>query len=131
MPLGLVETRAGDKLPSFKVPGALTAALQCGTYTLTLTAPGLSCAGHAVEAQDFFNTTLRKLASDKVTASSGPYRGLHVYPPITFANVDEVDLHYQAEQVQWPNIAPHNVDFQKRPGKRAWGHPELQRLGDR
>lgn len=81
--------------------------------------------GYAVEAQDFFNATLRKLAPDKVTASSGPYRGLHVYPPITFANVDEVDLHYQAEQVQWPNIAPHNVDFQKRPGKRAWGHPEL------
>ncbi|HKB41119.1 MAG TPA: hypothetical protein VKD72_32125, partial [Gemmataceae bacterium] len=81
--------------------------------------------GYAVEAQEFFNTTLRKIAPGKVTAVSGPYRGLDVYPPVTFANVDEVDLHFQAEQIQWPHIAPHNVDYQKRPGKRAWGHPEL------
>src|SRR5262249_55811297 len=34
-------------------------------------------------------------------------------------------LHFQAEQSQWPHVAGHNVDYQKRPGKRAWGHPEL------
>jgi hypothetical protein len=81
--------------------------------------------GYAVEAQEFFNATLHKIAPGKVTAVAGPYRGLDVYPPVTFAKVDEVDLHYQAEQIQWPNVAPHNVDYQKRPGKRAWGHPEL------
>ena len=37
---------------------------------------------------------------EKVTAVAGPYRSVDVYPPITFSNVDEVDLHYQAEQLQ-------------------------------
>src|SRR5262249_39558582 len=81
--------------------------------------------GYAVEAQQLFNAVLKKLAAGKVTAVAGPYRSPDVYPPLTFRNVDEVDLHYQAEQLQWPNIAPHTVDYQKRPGKRAWGHPEL------
>jgi outer membrane protein assembly factor BamB len=81
--------------------------------------------GYAVEAQELFNATLQKIAPGKVTAVSGPYRGLDVYPPLTFRNVDEVDLHYQAEQLQWPNVAPHDVDYQKRPGKPAWGHPEV------
>jgi hypothetical protein len=80
---------------------------------------------YAVEAQEFFNATLEKLAPGKVTAVAGPYRSVDVYPPVTFSNVDEVDLHYQAEQLQWPNVAPHSVDYEKRPGKRAWGHPEL------
>jgi hypothetical protein len=80
---------------------------------------------YAVDAQEFFNTTLRKIAPGKVTSVAGPYRRFDHYPPVNFANVDEVCLHYQAEQLQWPNIAPHNVDYQKRPGKRAWGHPEL------
>jgi outer membrane protein assembly factor BamB len=81
--------------------------------------------GYAVQAQGLFNTALKKLAPRKVTAVSGPYRALELYPPLTFRNVDEVQLHYQAEQIQWPHVAPHNVDYQKRPGKRAWGHPEL------
>src|SRR5262245_6241917 len=68
---------------------------------------------------------MKKFAPGKVTAVGGPYRSVDVYPPITFSNVDEVDLHFQAEQLQWPNVAPHTVDYQKRPGKRAWGHPEL------
>src|SRR5262249_27642475 len=78
-----------------------------------------------VEAQAFFNATLKKLAPGKVTAVAGPYRSIDVYPPITFSNVDVVDLHYQAEQLQWPHVAAHNMDYQKRPGKRAWGHPVL------
>src|SRR5262249_16356153 len=69
---------------------------------------------YAVEAQTFFNSVLKKVAPGKLTAVAGPYRSLDVYPPITFSNVDEVDLHYQAEQIQWPHIAPHNVDYQKR-----------------
>lgn len=81
--------------------------------------------GYAVEAQELFNTALSKIAPGKVTAVAGPYRALDVYPPMTFAKVDEVSLHYQAEQLQWPHVAPHIVDYQKRPGKRAWGHPEL------
>src|SRR5262249_34150016 len=80
---------------------------------------------YAVEAQALFNAVLKKVAPGKVTAVAGPYRNVESYPPVTFRNVDEVDLHYQAEQIQPPDTAPHNVDFQKRPGKRAWGHPEL------
>ncbi len=56
---------------------------------------------------------------------AGPYRAPQVYPPVTFSNVDEVDLHYQAEQIAPPQTAVHNVDYQRRPGKRAWGHPEF------
>jgi outer membrane protein assembly factor BamB len=81
--------------------------------------------GYAVEAQALFNKVLKKIAPGKVTAVAGPYRNVESYPPISFGNVDEVDLHYQAEQIQPPDTATHNVDFQKRPGRRAWGHPEL------
>jgi hypothetical protein len=84
-----------------------------------------TCLGYAVEAQELFNTALKKIAPDKITAVAGPYRSLDAYPPVTFRNVDEVHLHYQAEQLQWPHVAPHSVDYQKRPGKRAWGHAEL------
>lgn len=62
---------------------------------------------------------------DLVSAMTGPYRQPGIIPPITFANADEVDLHFQAEQIQWPMISAHNVDFYRRPGKPAWGHPEL------
>jgi len=81
--------------------------------------------GYAVDGESFFREQLRKHSPTEISAISGPYRNITVYPPKTFANTDEVDLHYQAEQIQPPNTFPHNVDFQKRPGKRAWGHPEI------
>src|SRR5262249_59189016 len=80
---------------------------------------------HAGEPQTFFNPVLKKVARGKAGGVAGPSRGVDVSPPITFGNVDEVDLHYQAEQIQWPHVAPHTVDYQKRPGKRAWAHPVL------
>jgi outer membrane protein assembly factor BamB len=81
--------------------------------------------GHAVQAEQQFRAVLQKAGKDKRSVMTGPYRAVGVIPPITFRNADEVDLHYQAEQIQPPQVAPHNVDFYKRPGKRAWGHPEL------
>ncbi|HEX2418331.1 MAG TPA: PQQ-binding-like beta-propeller repeat protein, partial [Micromonosporaceae bacterium] len=33
--------------------------------------------------------------------------------------------HYQCEQIQPPQVPPHHVDYYRRPGKPAWGHPEL------
>jgi outer membrane protein assembly factor BamB len=104
---------------------AVRQAEKTGAWDAVLDRVGNRRLGYAVEAEEFFNSTFSKLAPGKVTAVSGPYRSVDVYPPITFAKVDEVDLHFQAEQLQWPNIAPHNVDYQKRPGKRAWGHPEV------
>src|SRR5262249_3023443 len=80
---------------------------------------------HAVNAERQFNAVLQKASPGKLSVMTGPYRAVGVIPPITFRNADEVDLHYQAEQIQPPQVTPHNVDFYKRPGKRAWGHPEL------
>jgi len=88
-------------------------------------------AGHrlsyAVEAQELFNKTLKECAPEGkyVTACAAPYRNVESYPPLTFKNVDEVDLQAQWEQIGVPYHAAQNVDFYKRPGKRAWGHPEV------
>jgi len=81
--------------------------------------------GYAVDAEKFYNGELRKLAPNLVTATAAPYRNVYAYPPTTFKNVDEVDLQIQWEQMAPPYHAPHNVDFYTRPGKRAWGHPEI------
>ena len=59
------------------------------------------------------------------TAVAAPYRRVEWYPPMNFADVDEVDLHYQCEQVPAPFYMMHEVDYYRRPGKRAWGHPEI------
>jgi hypothetical protein len=105
---------------------AFEQAQKTGAWSAVLGKVGDYRLGYAVEAQELFNSTLKKIAPGKVTAVAGPYRSPDVYPPMTFGNVDEVSLHYQAEQLQWPNVAAHDVDYQKRPGKRCWGHPELQ-----
>jgi hypothetical protein len=79
----------------------------------------------AIEAERSFDAVLQELAPGKRSAMTGPYRAVGVVPPLTFAHADEVDLHYQSEQIQPPQVTASNVDFYKRPGKRAWGHPEL------
>ncbi len=81
--------------------------------------------GFAGEATGFFNGILKSVAPGAVTAVSAPYRNGMAYPPLAFSNVDEVDLQAQWEQIAPPVYAPHNVDYYKRPGKPAWGHPEL------
>jgi hypothetical protein len=81
--------------------------------------------GYAVDAQALFNERLKQLAPDLVTAVASPYRNVESYPPVTLSNVDEVDLQAQWEQVALPYHAAHAVDFYKRPGKRAWSHPEV------
>ena len=80
---------------------------------------------YAVEAERQFRAALRKISPGKLSVLTGPYRQPGILPPITFRNADEVDLHYQGEQIHTPQTAAHNVDFYKRPGKRAWGHPEV------
>jgi outer membrane protein assembly factor BamB len=82
--------------------------------------------GYAVEAQALFNKALRQAENAHLlTATAAPYRNVEAYPPLTFANVDEVDLHAQWEQIAPPYATPHGVDFYKRPGKRAFAHPEV------
>jgi hypothetical protein len=81
--------------------------------------------GFAVEAQDLFNKTLAGITPKLVTASACPHRNVESYPPVSLKNVEEVDLQAQWEQVILPYSVPHGVDFYRRPGKRAWTHPEI------
>jgi WD40 repeat protein len=80
---------------------------------------------HAVEAEKRFRAVMNGVSPGKLSTMTGPYRAIQTHPPTIFANADEVDLHYQAEQIQPPQVTQHNVDYYKRPGKPAWGHPEM------
>ena len=82
---------------------------------------------HAIDAEKLFRSALNDVGNDRPlkSAMTAPYRQPGMIPPLSFANADEVDLHFQAEQIQWPMMSAHNVDFYKRPGKPAWAHPEL------
>ena len=72
------------------------------------------------------NKILQQVAPGKLHAVTGPYRQPGILPPVSMATADEVDLFIQAEQIQIPYMTPHNVDFYKRQGKRAFGHVETQ-----
>ena len=80
---------------------------------------------YAVDAEKLFDAKLNTLSPGKTTAAACPFRNVESYPPITLANVDEADLQAQWEQISLPLHSPMNVDFYKRPGKKAWGHPEI------
>ena len=80
---------------------------------------------YAVDAQAAFNKKLAELSPGKVIASACPFRNVESYPPLSLSNIDETDMQAQWEQVSLPLHGPMNVDFYKRPGKRAWGHPEV------
>jgi len=81
--------------------------------------------GYLNDAIKSFDTTLREITTNLVSAVAAPHRNVEAYPPITFSNVDESDLQAQWEQIALPYACPHGVDFYKRPGKRAWTHPEI------
>lgn len=91
---------------------------------------------HAIEAEERFRGAMQTVTAEDghgssttrrplVSAMTAPYRQPGMIPPLVFVNADEVDLHFQAEQIQWPMISAHNVDFYRRTGKPTWGHPEL------
>ncbi len=104
---------------------ALKKANETGEWSPVLDTIGDRTINWQTDAQKVFGDALDKVDAKMRTSSSGPYRRPEVYPPISFSNVDEVDLHFQAEQITCPNWTPHAVDFYKRPGKPAWHHPEL------
>jgi outer membrane protein assembly factor BamB len=104
---------------------AVKAMKQTGAWNPALDMISYAWLSFAVQAQGGFTDALRQAAPGKVTAVAAPYRHVYAYPPMTFSNVDEVDLHIQWEQMNVPYFAPHNVDYYKRPGKPAWGHPEV------
>ncbi len=120
---------AAAKTPAEKsaFEAALKKARETGAWDPVLDQVAAHRLNLAVEAQELFNQTLRKVAPDAGyrTAVAAPYRNVESYPPVTFGNVDEADLHIQWEQMAVPYHGPHNVDFYKRPGKRGWAHPEI------
>lgn len=105
---------------------AIKKAKETGEWSAVLDTVGNRRLSFGIDAEHRFHELLDKLAPGRVSALSGPYRAVDsAYPPLSFAGADEVDLHYQMEQINPPFTTWHNVDYQKRPGKIAWGHPEL------
>lgn len=110
---------------------ALQIANETGQWSPVLDQVSDRWINHAIDAERRLRGTLEQQAQRnsasprRISAITGPYRQPGILPTLTFAGADEVDLHFQAEQIQWPMISAHHVDFYKRPGKRAWGHPEL------
>ncbi len=104
---------------------ALKDAQQSGKWSPVLDAVSDRTFAHAVDAERQFRAVLERVAPGKLSCMTGPYRAVQTHPPILFQHADEVDLHYQAEQIQPPQVTPHEVDYYKRPGKPAWGHPEI------
>lgn len=120
------EEMASSPAEKAEYQAALKAAQETGRWHPVLDTVSDRWIGHAVTAEQQFRKALEAASTRKfVSAMTGPYRQPGILPPLTFANADEVDLHFQAEQIQWPMISAHNVDFYKRPGKLAWGHPEV------
>ncbi len=116
---------AKDDAEKKEYEAALKKAKETGAWSPVLEAVSDRTFAHAVEAEKRFRAAMNTVAPGKLSTMTGPYRAIQTHPPIIFANADEVDLHYQAEQIQPPQVTPHHVDFYKRPGKPAWGHPEL------
>ncbi|MCY2990343.1 MAG: PQQ-binding-like beta-propeller repeat protein [Planctomycetota bacterium] len=104
---------------------ALKKANETGEWDPVLDTAGDRAVNWQVDAQRCFKDSLDKVDAKLRTSSAGPYRRPEVYPPVSFANVDEVDLHFQAEQIATPNWTVLAPDFYKRPNKPAWMHPEL------
>jgi len=116
---------AQDPAEAAAYSAALKKAKETGVWSPVLDEVSERTFGHAVAAEKRFRAIVNDIVPGKISTMTGPYRAIQTHPPTIFANADEVDLHYQAEQIQPPQVTPHHVDFYKRPGKRAWGHPEL------
>jgi len=116
---------AQDSAETAEYTAALKKAKETGAWTAVLDDVSARTFGHAVATEKRFRAIVNDITPGKISAMTGPYRAIQTHPPTIFANADEVDLHYQGEQIQPPQVTPHHVDFYKRPGKRAWGHPEL------
>jgi len=82
---------------------------------------------HAYNAQKILNDKLAEIEKDNkyITASAGSVRNIKSYPPVSLANIKEIDLFAQWEQMGPPFNGMFNVDYYSRPGKRSWAHPEI------
>ena len=105
---------------------ALSNAVETGTWSPVLETVCDLRLSWVSDAIRLFRKTLDEAKRpDLRTAMSGPFRNVESYPPVTFAEVDEVDFQAQWEQVPLPYHIAYAADFYKRPGKRGLAHPEL------
>lgn len=126
--LGKTEAAAAkDEAQKVEYQAALKAATETGKWSPVLDEVSDSVFSHAVNAERDLRLAQFRAAPGQAMLSTmtGPYRAVFTHPPTIFQNADEVDLHYQMEQIQPPSWTAHAVDFLKRPKKRAWGHPEI------
>ena len=121
------EAAAKDDEQKKAFQAAMKTAKDSGGWSPVLDEVSDEVFSQAVNAEQSLRHAQVKVAPDKILLSTmtGPYRAVFTHPPTIFRNADEVDLHYQMEQIQPPSWTAHAVDFLKRPGKRAWGHPEI------
>ncbi len=104
---------------------ALKVAKETGTWAPILDEAGEARWNLPPDSRKVFQAALNEAGPGLKQADSGPYRNVQVYPPLTYRDVDEVDVQFQAEQITVPNWHMHAADFEKRPGKPLWFHPEV------
>ncbi|HLQ43853.1 MAG TPA: hypothetical protein VK137_03925, partial [Planctomycetaceae bacterium] len=121
------ESAAKDAAQKAAYQEALKLANKTGEWSPVLDEVSDAVFAHAVNAERELRNSQDRHSPGRLlrSAMTGPYRAVFTHPPVIFQNADEVDLHYQMEQIQPPNWTAHAVDFLKRPNKRAWGHPEI------
>ncbi|MEV0383149.1 hypothetical protein [Nonomuraea sp. NPDC050643] len=90
---------------------ALEDARETGTWAPVLDTVTDRTFALKADAERRFRAALDAVAPGKVSALTAPYRSVQSHPPALFRDADEVDLHYQAEQIQPPQVTPHQVDF--------------------
>jgi hypothetical protein len=121
---GATAGRTDEEKEAYRV--AMTNAVETGRWSPVLETVCDLRLSWGTDAIKLFRKTLDEAKRpDLRTAMSGPFRNVESYPPVTFADVDEVDLQAQWEQVALPYHVPYSVDFYKRPGKNVLCHPEL------
>nr|WP_112474849.1 PQQ-binding-like beta-propeller repeat protein [Streptomyces sp. ST1020] len=123
-PVGAVAANADEKAEYTTASEAIAAGTSTTWLPVLDTVTERSITLKPTEAAEL-RRALNEASPGRLTAATAPYRQPQTVPPLLFAEVDEVDLHYQAEQIQLPLSSAHMVDFYRRPGKPVWGHPEL------
>ncbi len=104
---------------------ALKVAKETGKWDLILDEVGEARWNLPTESRKVFKAALDEVAPQLKQSDSGPYRNVQVYPPLTYRDLNEIDVQFQAEQITVPNWHMHAVDFEKRSGKPTWLHPEI------
>ncbi len=99
-------------------------ALETGEWAPILDEVGEMHFHWQTEAQALLGGFLAEVEPKRTTAAASPWRRPEIYPPTNFANVDEISLHFQSEQITAPNWTAHAADFYGLKGKPNWLHPE-------